>query len=269
MTAPFTAPLSDPLEALLASQPEQSFVSARAVSFSAGGVDFSSFVALPDAETGDPTTPESLRPAVLIISDWSGLNDHARVRAVMLARLGYIAIAGDVYGGGVQLPPDQAGPAAGKFYGDPELFRERMLANLEQLRSLPGVDASRIAVMGYCFGGSGSLELARTGVQLAGVVSFHGRLQSGIRAAAGDVRTPILVLTGASDPVVPDDSVIDFENELREAEAPDWQVVSYSGAMHAFTMPEANAPDQGAAFNARANERSWQAMRAFFDEIFA
>ena len=262
MTAPFTAPLSAPLEALLAAQPEQPPVSAEAISFAADGVEFGAFIARPEAAVG-------VRPAVLIISDWSGLNDHARARAVMLARLGYIAMAGDVYGGGVELPQDQAGAAAGKFYGDPELFRARMLANLEQLRSLPGVDVDRIAVMGYCFGGSGSLELARTGVELAGVVSFHGRLQSGIRAAQGDVRTPILVLTGASDPVVPDESVVDFENELREAEAPDWQVVSYSGAMHAFTMPEANSPDHGAAYNARANERSWQAMRAFFGEIFA
>ncbi|UFS58701.1 dienelactone hydrolase family protein [Subtercola endophyticus] len=265
MTAPFAAPLSEPLESLLAAQPENDPVSAQAVAFRAGDVDFGSFVARPS----DDSATAELRPAVLIISDWSGLNDHARARAVMLARLGYIAMAGDVYGGGVQLPPNEAGPAAGKFYGDPELFRARMLANLEQVRSLPGVDPDRIAVMGYCFGGSGSLELVRTGVELAGVVSFHGRLQSGIRAGLGDVRTPILLLTGANDPVVPDDSVIDFENEMREAEAPDWQVVSYSGAMHAFTMPEANAPDHGATFNARANERSWQAMRAFFDEIFA
>ncbi|MCU1477904.1 MAG: hypothetical protein JWQ64_2597 [Subtercola sp.] len=263
MNSPFSAPLSAGLETLLTSQPEQQAVRTEAIEYSSGGVDFGGFVARPESDD------DVLLPAVLIISDWSGLNDHARVRATMLARLGYIALAGDVYGGGAQLSHDEAGPAAGKFYGDPQLFRERLLANLEQLRSVPGVDADRIAVMGYCFGGSASLELVRTGVQLAGAVSFHGRLGSGIRATEGDVRTPLLVLTGASDPVVPDEAVVDFENELREAGAPDWQVVSYSGAMHAFTMPDANAPERGSQFNARANERSWVAMKAFFAEIFA
>jgi dienelactone hydrolase len=132
-----------------------------------------------------------------------------------------------------------------------------------------GVDPERVAVMGYCFGGSGALELARAGADIAGAVSFHGRLATEAPAEQGAIHAPLLVLTGAADPVVPDDQVVDFENELRAADAPDWQIVSYSGAMHAFTMPDTNAPDFGAMYDATGNARSWVAMRAFFDEIFA
>ena len=139
---------------------------------------------------------------------------------------------------------------------------------IERLRAEPGVDPARVAVMGYCFGGSGALELARSGAELAGAVSVHGRLATAAPAEKGAISAPLLVLTGAADPVVPDEQVIDFENELRAADAPDWQVVSYSGAMHAFTMPDTNAPDHGAMYDATANTRSWTAMKAFFDEIF-
>ncbi|RFA19053.1 dienelactone hydrolase family protein [Subtercola boreus] len=261
MTVTYPTPLSDALVDLLASVPETGPVETEAVTFEGAGVEFGGFVAKP--------ATDALRPAVLIISDWSGLNNHARVRAQMLARLGYVALAGDVYGGGEEVSQDVAPTMAGKYYGDTDLFRAHLAANLERLRAEPGVDPERIAVMGYCFGGSGALELARSGADLAGAVSFHGALGSGAPAGKGAVTAPLLVLTGAADPVVPDDQVIAFENELRDAEAPDWQIVSYSGAMHAFTMPDANAPDFGAQFDATANARSWVAMRAFFDEIFA
>lgn len=263
MNAAFSAPLTDGLTALLGSVAERAPITTDDVVFERDGVSFVGFLARPTSDDG------ASLPAVLIFSDWTGLNDIARVRATMLARLGYVAFAGDIYGGGIELSQEDAGPAAGKYYGDPELFRARATANFEHLASLDGVDAARIAVMGYCFGGSASLELARTGATAAGIVSFHGGLKTGMPAALGSIQTPILVLTGAADPVVPDEDVIAFENELREAGAPDWQIVSYSGAMHAFTMPDTNAPESGAQFQAVANKRSWVAMTAFFAEVLA
>jgi dienelactone hydrolase len=259
MTVTYNAPLSPGLQALLDSVPESHAIATSETKYELGGVEYGAFRAAPEIGEGP-------RPGVLIISDWSGLGDHARVRAQLLARLGYIGIAGDVYGGGEHFGPDKAGEQAGRFYGDPALFRERMQANLEHIRNEPGVDPDRIAVMGYCFGGSGAIELARSGAEVAGVVSFHGGLKTA--APASVIRSPLLVFTGAADPVVPVEDVVAFEDELRTAAAPDWQIHTYSGAMHAFTMPDADSPEHGAQFNATANERSWTALQAFFDEIF-
>jgi dienelactone hydrolase len=158
---------------------------------------------------------------------------------------------------------------AGRFYGNPALVRARATAALEQLRNHPLVDASRLAVIGYCFGGFVALELARTGAEVAGTVTFHAALSTSTPQDAKKIKGKILVLAGASDPVVPDEQIKEFEDALRTAPQVDWQVVRYSGAMHAFSQPEANAPDHGAAYQAAADRRSWAAMRAFFDEIFA
>jgi dienelactone hydrolase len=261
MTADYDSPLSPALQDLLDSVPETHAVETSETRYELHGVEYAAFRAA-------PMVGEGPRPAILVISDWSGLGDHARVRAQMLARLGYIGIAGDVYSGGAHLSDDKASAEAGKFYGDPALFRERMAANLEHVRSEPGVDPDRIAVMGYCFGGSATIELVRSGAEIAGAVSFHGGLKTAAPAEPGAIRTPLLVLTGSADPVVPDEDVLAFENELRNAGATDWQLHTYSGALHAFTMPDANSPEYGAQFDATANARSWVAMQSFFDEIF-
>jgi dienelactone hydrolase len=248
--------LTPELQDLLDTVLETGAVRTETVSFDVDGQAYETFVARPD--------DEGVHPAVLIFSDWTGLNDHARVRAQMLARLGYVAYAGDIYGEGKQ--PEDPGAEAGRFYGDPNLFRASAAANLSRVKSDLTVDPERVAVMGYCFGGSASLELARSGADVAGIVSFHGNLRTSIPARAGDVKGKVLVLTGAADPVVPDASVVEFEDELRNAGVADWQVHSYSGAMHAFTIPGVDAPDHGAQFNAVANARSWVALVNFLDE---
>jgi dienelactone hydrolase len=253
--------LSPELQSVLASVPERDTpTTAETVRFEGAGTDLEGYLAVP----GDATGP---LPAVLVFHDWFGMVDHVKVRAEMLARLGYVALAGDIYGADVRpADGDEAASLAGSYYGDVELFRARALANLEKLRADPRVDSSRIAVMGYCFGGSGALEVARSG---ADVVAFHGGLGTAAPAEKGAVTAPVLVLTGADDPIVPPSAIEAFEDEMRDAGAPDWQIVTYSGALHAFAVPEANSPEQGAAFQETANRRSWQAMRDFLDEVFA
>jgi dienelactone hydrolase len=254
--------LTPALQRLLDSVPETGApVETATTRYREGTTELEGFFAAP-ADSDGPL------PGVLVLHDWFGPVDHVKVRAQMLARLGYVALAGDIYGAGSRpASNDEAAALAGKFYGNVDLFRARVLANLEALRADPRVDPSRIAVMGYCFGGSGALEAARAGADVQGVVAFHGALGTGAPAEPGSISTPVLVLTGAEDPIVPQDAVETFEDELRNAGAPDWQVVSYSGAMHAFAVPDTDHPDMGAQFQETANRRSWRAMQDFFDEV--
>lgn len=209
------------------------------------------------------------RPGVLIVHQWMGLTDYERMRAEQLASLGYVALAVDVYGKGVR-PADtgEAGKLAGTYKKDRALLRARVAAGLEALRASERVDPKRIAAIGYCFGGTAVLELARSGADVAGVVSFHGGLDSLEPADGRNVKARVLVLHGADDPYVPEAHIAAFQKELRDAKV-DWQMVYYSGAVHAFTQKGAgNDPSRGAAYDERADRRSWQAMRAFFEEIF-
>ena len=228
------------------------------VSYEVEGTACSGYVARPD--------DDELHPGVLVVHNWLGVTDAVRFRADMLARLGYVAFAVDVFGADVRPSPAEAPGVAGGYYGDQRLFRARLTAGLEQLLAQPGVDAARTAAMGYCFGGSGALQLARTGADLRAVVSFHGGLQVGPAGEAADIRAKVLVLTGAIDPVVPPEAVDAFEADLKTAPDLDWQVVTYSGSMHAFTEPGTDAPDYGAQFNPVAEARSWAAMKDFFAE---
>jgi len=208
------------------------------------------------------------RPAVLVVHDWHGVNEHVEARVTMLARLGYVAFGADVYGAGVRPGDDTAGQVAGSFYQDLPLLRARATAGLDRLREDPDVDPSRIVVMGYCFGGSTALELARTGADLVGAVSFHGGLITHDPSDASAIRAKLLVLTGAADPVVPDAKVAEWQDEMRAAPEVDWQVVTYAGAMHAFAVPGTDSPDHGAQYQERADRRSWQALEVFLAEVF-
>jgi dienelactone hydrolase len=207
------------------------------------------------------------RSGVLIAHQWKGLTDYEKMRAEMLARLGYVALCADVYGKGVRADnPKDASALAGKYKNDRKLLRARINAGLDFLRRQDRVNPQQIAAIGYCFGGTTVLELARSGADVKGVVSFHGGLGSPTPADANKIKGKVLALHGADDPFVPSDEVLAFEKEMRDAKV-DWQLVSYGGAVHSFTEKAAgNDNSKGAAYNEKADHRSWQEMKMFFDE---
>ena len=218
----------------------------------------------------DDSAGGAKRPGVVVVHEWMGHNEYARMRANMLARLGYVAFALDMYGKGVKAKDAQeASQMAGRFKSDRKLMRERATAGLEVLRKQPMVDASRMAAMGYCFGGQVSLELARAGEDLRGVVSFHGALDTKAPDDAKNIKAKVLACHGAADPFVPPDHVAAFQKEMEDAKV-DYQFVAYGpGVVHGFTNPDnKGSAMKGVGYDEKADARSWQAMRDFFDEIF-
>lgn len=217
-----------------------------------------------------PTETTGPRPALLVFPEWWGLNDYATSRARQLAELGYIAVAADMYGDRkVTTDPQVAARLAGALKSDRLEMRRRAQAAIERVRTDPRVDPNKVAAIGYCFGGTVVLELARAGAPLRGVVSFHGGLD---RAAdlptTSPIRTRILVLHGADDPLVPPDQVAAFEEEMRTHRA-DYRIVRYPGAVHSFTNPAAGTdPTRGVAYNPQADRDSWREMAAFLAEVF-
>ena len=209
------------------------------------------------------------RPGVLVVHQWMGLGSYEKKRADMLAQLGYTVLAVDIYGKGVRPDnPKDAGAMAGKFKENRALLRARIQAGLAELRRQPQTDSARIAAIGYCFGGTTVLELARSGADVAGVVSFHGGLNTPTPADARNIKAKVLVLHGADDPFVPPAEVTAFEEEMRQGGV-DWQLVAYGGAVHAFTHWDGGSDNsKGAAYNERADRRSWEAMKQFFAELF-
>lgn len=248
---------------LLFSTPAFAAIHTENIQYKDGETVLEGYLAYNDAVMGE-------RPGVLIIHDWMGLRDFAKKRAEDLAALGYTAFAADIYGKDVRPEnPAEAGAQAGIYKKDRLLARSRAQAALKVLENNSFADKSRIAAMGYCFGGMVALELARSGAEIEGVVSFHGSLDTPKPEETVNVKGKVLVLHGADDPHVPPKDVENFENEMRQAKA-DWQLVSYGGAVHAFTNPEAgNDASQGAAYNESADKRSWRAMKDFLNEIFA
>jgi dienelactone hydrolase len=209
------------------------------------------------------------RPGVLIAHQWKGLTAYEKRRAEMLARLGYVVFCGDIYGKGVRADnPQDAARLANQYKGERQLLRARVNAAFDQLKKQPLVDARRTAAIGYCFGGTTVLELARSGANVAGVVSFHGGLNTPTPEDAKQIKSKVLALHGADDPYVPPAEVTAFEEEMRKAKV-DWQLIGYGGAVHSFTMKEAGDDNsKGAAYNEKADQRSWEAMKVFFAEIF-
>jgi dienelactone hydrolase len=237
-------------------------VRTKVVEYKHGDAVLEGYLAWDDAIKGK-------RPGVLVVHEWTGLGSYAKMRAEKLAGLGYVAFAIDIYGKGIRpKTPQEAGAQAGIYKSDRPLMRARALAGLNVLLGNEMCDTKRVAAIGYCFGGTTVLEIARSGADIAGVVSFHGALDTSNPGDAKNIKCKVLAVHGGDDPYVPRKDVEAFEDEMR-AGGVDWQLNVYSGAVHSFTNPEAgNDNSKGAAYNAKADRRSWQAMKEFFAEIF-
>jgi dienelactone hydrolase len=209
------------------------------------------------------------RPGVLVVHEWTGINDYTKLRCEQLAKLGYVAFAADIYGKGIRpSTPEEAGKQASIYKNDRQLMRKRINLALDEIKKQEFVDSEKISAIGYCFGGTVVLELARSGADVKGIVSLHGGLDTPDISDANNIKAKVLVLHGADDPYVPEEQLNTFEKEMRDAKV-DWQLVSYGGAVHSFTNPGAgNDNSKGAAYNEKADKRSWEAMKNFFNEIF-
>ena len=208
------------------------------------------------------------RPGVLVIHEWWGLNDYAKKRARMLAELGYVAFAADMYGNNqVTVKPDQAREWMQEVTADVEGWRERALLGVEQLKASGMVDRGKLAAIGYCFGGATVLHMAYANAPLKGVVSFHGALPAAPEEVKGKIGPRILVLHGQADTFIAPEVVTNFRNKLEEAGA-DWEMNTYGGVRHGFTNPDAGMFGiDNLVYDKHADERSWSRMQGFFDEI--
>ena len=231
------------------------------VTYKHGNATLKSFLAYDDAQTAK-------RPGVLVVPEWWGLNDYAKKRAEQLAELGYVALAVDVYGDGkITTDPKEAGEWSGLYKNDRGLLRGRMAAAMKTLQKQKEVDNGKIFAIGFCFGGTAALELARSGANLLGTVSFHGGLATPTPADAKNIKGKVLALHGAADPYVKAEEVAAFEDEMEKANV-DWHLVVYGHAAHGFSNP-GNGTDnsKGMAYNELAATRAWAEMQAFFNEI--
>lgn len=209
------------------------------------------------------------RPGVMVVHEWWGLNDYAKSRARMLAEIGYVAFAADMYGDNrVTTHGDQAGSWMKQITNNISHWQSRAQLGLSQLKQHSLVEPSQLAAIGYCFGGATVMQLAYSGAELRGVVSFHGSLPPASEDQYQNIKAKVLVAHGNSDPFVPAERVTAFQASLDAAGA-DWQFLSLGGAQHGFTNPGADAHKmKGLKYDADADRRSWQAMQQFFGEIF-
>jgi dienelactone hydrolase len=249
--------------ALVAVAGAQQELHTEEVRYEGAGASMEGFLARPQAAIGK-------LPVVIVVHDWNGIDEYERRRCRMLAELGYLAFAADVYGREVRPKTMQESAAAsGALKGNRPLLRQRLDAALEAVGKMEHADPSRVAVIGYCSGGTAALEMARSGADIVGAVSFHGGLDSPTPADAANIRGKILVLHGADDPMVPPSEMEAFMKEMRDARV-DWQLIAYGGAVHSFTEPRAGSDrTRGAAYDERADRRSWEHMRLFLNEVFA
>jgi len=243
---------------------DSSGIKEETISFPADSANLHAFVVYSDSIKGK-------RPAVIVIPEWWGLNDYPKMRARMLAKLGYVAMALDIYGDGkVAETPDSAMAYAGPFYAHPEKAKARIDAAIARLRTYDNVDTAEIGAIGYCFGGGVLLNTARLGDDLKGVVSFHGSLL-GTPARKDLLRTKILVCHGNSDKFVTPDMVAAFKKQMDSIGA-NYTFIGYDSATHAFTNPASTVNGQKfhmpIAYNGKADTASWEAMKTFFSGVF-
>lgn len=240
-------------------------VQTRVVEYRDGALVLKGYLAWDDARKGK-------RPGMLVVHEWWGHNDYARKRARMLAKLGYTALAVDMYGGGRQAPhPEDAGKFASEVTKNMDVMKARFLVAMDRLKQEPTVDTARIGAIGYCFGGAVVLNMARQGLDLAGVASFHGSLATSHPAEPGEVKAKVLVLHGGADTFIPPEQVGAFAAEMARAGA-DFRFISLAGAKHSFTNPDADAYARqfgmDVAYDAAADRASWEEMRRFFRQLF-
>jgi dienelactone hydrolase len=233
----------------------------RTLDYRDGAVNLKGYLASPDGS--------GARPGIVLFPEAFGIGEHVIERARRLAALGYVALAADPYGDGAtasDLP--KALELMNGVRGDVTRWRNRAKAALDALTAQTGVDRGKLAAIGYCFGGSTSLELARSGVALGAVVSFHGGLEAPRPEDNKNIRCKVLVCHGADDPFVPPAQVAAFEEQMRQSKV-DWQLQVYGGTVHSFTNPDANKLGNPAlAYSPVADKRSWKAMLDLFDEVF-
>ena len=234
-------------------------VKTEKVEYKSGDLTFEGFLAY-------DTLSQGKKPGIMIVHNWMGVTAETESKAIEMAKLGYVAFAGDIYGKGIR-PKDtkEAGELAGKYKADLKTLRERALLAIDELKKNKKVDASKIFVAGYCFGGTTAIEVARSGADIRGAISFHG----GLTPSADDknIKGSVLVLHGAIDPFVPKADFDGFVKGMNEAKV-DYQLISYANAVHSFTEKGAgNFNLQGAAYNELADKRSWTAMKDFLAEL--
>ena len=237
----------------------------QTLSYTAGEDELKGYMAFDDESEG-------ARPGVIVIHEWWGLDDYIRMRTDKLAELGYTALAIDMYGNGANADsPDEAGGMMNAVLGNMEMGTSRLRAAHEVFCAQTVVDKTRTAAIGYCFGGSMVLHMARIGLPLKAVVSFHGALGSFHTPAPGEIQSRILVCHGAKDSLVPESDIEAFHAEMEAAEA-NVKFESYEGALHGFTNPDATERGRNyglpLAYEQRADEASWSEMKALFDEVF-
>ncbi len=229
------------------------------ISYDRDGVTYVGHLAVP---AGD-----DVRPGVLVCHEGPGLDAHAKRRAEQLAGLGYVAFALDYYGGGVPVPREEMMNRLGPMLADSSLARAHARHGLEVLLAQPRVDRARVAAIGYCFGGTMALELARDGAELQAVVGFHSGLATGRPEDAAQIVGAVLVCIGAEDPIIPPEQRAAFEAEMRAGNV-DWRMNLYGGAAHSFTNDLADlAKMPGVAYHRPTDDRSWRAMLDLFAEV--
>ena len=243
---------------------EEPSVKTEEVTYSSNGTTLKGFLAYDENQ-------KDKRPGVIVVHEWWGNNDYSHMRVKMLAELGYVAFAIDMYGNGKQADnPKDAGNLAGETMKDFQSAKAKFDAGLNYLKNQPQTNPDKIAAIGYCFGGGVVLNMALTGDDLDGVVSFHGILPDAVNNP-DKVKAKFLVCTGGDDPFVPKEQVDKFEKAMDSANI-DFKLVSYPGALHAFTNPAADSTGKKfnipIAYNKEADEKSWAEMKDFFKEIF-